>query len=80
MAKLVIVTKRELEIGKIYKGLATGPWHEPEPDQCVKVIAQSDEQGWIDCLVEFRGEREREWLEVLVQINGPWLYYEILTD
>ena len=80
MLKLVIVSKKpDLEIGKVYRGLAIGPWG-PEPNQYYKVIASSNEQGWIDCLIAFRGEKEREWLEMLVCINGPWYYYEIQTD
>ncbi len=78
--KLVIVTKRKLEINVVYRGLQRGPWHEPEPSQCYKVIVPSTEQGWIDCLVAFHGEQEREWLEILAAINGPWNYYEIQTD
>lgn len=80
MVKLVIVSKRKLEMGKIYRGLERGPWHEPEPNQCFRVVAPSTEQGWINCLVAFHGEKERKWLEMLAAINGPWLYYEIQTD
>ena len=81
MPKLVVVSKKsDLEIGKVYRGLDRGPWHRSEPDQYYKVIARSNEQGWIDCLVDFHGEKEREWLEMLVCVNGPWYYYEIQTD
>ena len=81
MIKMVIVSKNPaLVIGKMYLGLASGPWNEPEPKQCFLVVARSDEQGWIDCLVSYKGEKERSWLEMLTYINGPWYYYEIQTD
>jgi len=80
MGKLVIVTKKVLEVNKIYRGLECGPWHEPEPYQCFLVIEESTEEEWIDCLVSFHGEKERSWLEMLTAINGPWNYYEIVTD
>ena len=81
MIKLVIVSKNPaLEIGKIYRGLEKGPWHEPEPNQCFRVIARSTAEAWVECLVSFHGEKERSWLEMLVNINGPWFYYEIQTD
>ena len=42
MAELVIVTKNpDLEIGKVYRGLTTGPHNEPEPNQCYRVVAHS---------------------------------------
>jgi len=81
MPKIVIVSKNpDLEINEVYRGLATGPWHEPQPNLCYKVVARSTEQGWIDCLVAFKGEREREHLQMVASINGPWYYYEIQTD
>ena len=80
MLKLVIVTKKELEIGKVYKGLQRGPWYRPEPNQCFRVIARDTEQGWINCLVSFHDEKERGWLEMIASIDGPWRYYEIQTD
>ena len=81
MAKMVMVSKNpDLKIGKIYRGLARGPWYEPEPNQRFLVVAKSDEQGWIDCCVSYSGEGERSWLQMLACINGPWYYYEILTD
>jgi len=76
---LVIATKQNLKVSGIYKGFSDpqqGSW----PDQPFKVIACSTEEGWIDYLVDFHGEKVRSWLEVLVKTNGPWLYYEIHAD
>lgn len=80
MAKTVIVTKKTLEVNKVYQGLDTGPWNEPRPEQYFRVIAPADAQDWIDGLVAIQGEGEREWLDMLIHINGPWNYYEIQTD
>ena len=77
---LIIASKRKLEIGSKYKGLARGPWYEPEPNQCYKVIATGTEEKWINCLVNYHGEDERGYLEMLAAIGGPWFYYEIQTD
>lgn len=80
MDKLVFAGKEKREVGKFYRGIEYGPWCEPEPEQCFKVVAVASEQDWIDCIVSFRGEEERSWAEILAKINGPWLYYEIQTD
>lgn len=81
MLKPVIVSKKsDLKLGKIYRGLVTGPWCEPEPFQCFRVVARSTSRGWVNYLVSVNGEKDREWLEMLTFINGPWYYYEIQTD
>lgn len=69
-----------MEIGKVYRGLLSGPWCEPEPNQCHKVVARSSKQEWVDCCVAFSGGRLRDHFEMLTEINGPWYYYEIQTD
>ena len=75
----VIVTKNpNLEIGKAYRGLTTGPHHEPEPDQYYRVVAYSTEDQWVNCLVAHG--QDREWCEILCRINEPWYYYQIQTD
>lgn len=80
MNKLIVCSKDpNLEIGKIYKGLARGPiGYGALPDQYHRVIAKATEQDWIDCNVAWGSDRE--WTEILAQINGPWYYYEIQTD
>lgn len=79
MPKLVIVTKNsDLEIGKFYRGLEKGPWNEPEPEQGFKVIGRCTAEEWIDCCVAFGGPRDH--YEMIVDMNGPWHYYEIQTD
>jgi hypothetical protein len=80
MANDVVVNKDpNLLVGKIYRGLRRGPWG-PAPDQCFRVVKKSTEEAWIECLVSYHGEKEREWLEILVRIGEPWYYYEIQTD
>ena len=79
MAELVIVTKNpNLEIGKVYRGLTRGPWLEPEPNQCYRVVSRSTEEAWVDCLAAHGGDRE--WNEMLCCIDEPWYYYQIQTD
>ncbi|KKR32048.1 MAG: hypothetical protein UT65_C0010G0012 [Parcubacteria group bacterium GW2011_GWF2_39_8b] len=79
MAELVIVTKNpDLEIGKVYRGLTTGPHNEPEPNQCYRVVAHSTEEAWVNCLVAHG--KERAWQEMICRINEPWYYYQIETD
>ncbi|HVS79417.1 MAG TPA: hypothetical protein VHF05_00385 [Candidatus Paceibacterota bacterium] len=79
--KTVIISSiPDLEIGKIYLGLTKGPWYQPLPGQCYKVVAHSTEQEWIECLVAFHGEDFRDHFEMLAAVEGPWFYYEIQTD
>ncbi len=81
MFKIVIISKNpNLEIGKIYRGLAADPWTEPRPNQYQRVLAKSDAQAWIDCLASIRGEHLRDHFETLTIFGGPWYYYEIQTD
>ena len=77
MPKLVIVSDKVLEIGKVYRGLILAI-NRPEPDQCFLVVADSTAEGWVDCLATFG--KDSEWSEILTHIGGPWYYYEIKTD
>lgn len=76
----VICSKNpNLKIGKIYRGLDSGPWkYGPLPNQCFMVISKSTAEAWIECNVAWGGPRDH--FEMLVDINGPWFYYEIQTD
>ena len=80
MSNDVIVTKSTLKVFEVYRGLARGPWLEPEPNQCFMVVGVATAEDWIECCINYVGEEERSWLETLVHINGPWNYYEVRTD
>ena len=75
MPKLVLQSHRQLEVGKIYRGLHD-PWAQIRPEQMFMVLSESTPEEWIECVVSFGGERA--WAEML-SVLDPY-FYEIITD
>ena len=75
MSKLILQSRKFLEIGHTYQGIYD-PWFTFRREQSVLVVGVSTAEAWIECLVSF-GE-ERIWAEIYADLD-PY-FYEVLTD
>lgn len=71
---MILATDEKLEIGETYKGMTGDEIGSYYPDQCYKVIRESNRLEWIKNCIQCNPEL------LWHKFGNPKYYYEILTD